>query len=107
MLTISRGATGAALAWTHPQPTAIAYYEVWRSLNAPYFAPAACSPACTLLGTPSAPTYVDTQSQGIGDMDQNYFYRVRAVKPTGAVSALSNTVGEFDFSLMPGSELGQ
>ncbi len=47
--------------------------------------------------------YPDALSHGIGDVAHNYFYRVRAAKATGAPSAGSNTVGEFDFALTPGS----
>ena len=101
-LSISWGAGDAAqLDWTYVTPAGIDHYEVWHSLNAPYFTPGSCS-ACDPPWTTGDLFYLDTLSHGIGDVAHNYFYRVRAAKATGALSAGSNTAGEFDFALTPG-----
>ena len=77
-------------------------YEVWGSVNAPYFTPPAgvlCAQdaRCTAVtGTTHAPA-------ALGDPDSNHAYVVLSSHRCGATStALSNRTGEFDFGVVPG-----
>jgi hypothetical protein len=89
------------LSWPHTDPNVVAY-KVWRSTQ-PYFTPGdAGTEILDELIPPysSVVTYID--SGIVGDPSTNYFYGVIAVNGFGLSSALSNQVGEFDFSLTPG-----
>ena len=102
VLAIHRDTGDAAqLDWIYPTPAGIDHYEVWRSLNAPCFTAGSCS-TCDPPETTSNLTYPDTQSHSIGAVAHNYFYRVRAVKASGPISAGSKTVRDFDFAVVAG-----
>ncbi len=77
-------------------------YEVWGSVNAPYFAPdpsAVCTKfvrCVTVTGTTHAPA-------ALGDPNNNYTYLVLSRHSCGArTTTLSNRTGEFDFGVVPG-----
>lgn len=109
----ARGAN-AGLNWPHVLDGAA--YEVWRD-TAPYFVPHPDAGVGVLVDTipagfvsrgasfafedngepPTPPVKI------IGDPAANYFWVLRSRNGDG-VSALSNRVGEFDFSLSPGEE---
>ncbi len=98
-VTISRSASTITLDW--PAVTNATAYEVWRGVDAPYFAPGsncAASSTCTVV---NAPLHTYTHTGGSGSTADNYTYIVLAVK-SNARSARSNRVGEFDFALVRG-----
>lgn len=101
----------ATLSWPHVMDSA--QYEVWRD-TAPYFTPAAegvqvGTVDAGFVGRGAAFTFEDggalppPEVQIIGDATTNYFWVARSRNGDGA-SALSNRVGEFDFSLTPGDK---
>lgn len=97
-VSIRRTGSDVSLSWS-VMPDAD-YYEVWRSINAPYFSPGAqCSsaPACTLV---AGLAYKDPGA--IGAAAQNYAYLVLSADAYGR-SSQSNRVGEFDFNLTRGN----
>jgi len=103
-LRISRAAGGVKLEWT--AASGVHHYELWRG-DAPYFSPGAAGSAvigdgatgnCSRNAAAVACTHVST----VGDPAANTFYLARAFNAAGG-SADSNRVGEFDFSLQPGS----
>ncbi len=87
------------------EPTTITGYGIWRSTT-PYFNPADAVSSSTQVTTTLSLSWTDDGSVGsitpIGDVDNNYFYVVRAKNGSGW-SANSNRVGEFDFAIVPGS----
>lgn len=100
-LAISRNGADIQLVWsattqdTQGDPLTAVAYRVYARANDPYFTP---TPA-DLLAEVTVPDF--THLNGVGDVDNNYTYVVTAV---GAncwqhESALSNRVGEFDYSL--------
>ncbi|MCP4166309.1 MAG: hypothetical protein GY759_10495 [Chloroflexi bacterium] len=87
----------------HGNETVIGHYEVWRATT-PYFFIGESDCHCTLIVETEQPGFIDQGEDGatvIGDIDQNYFYAVRAVNATGP-SKLSDIGGEFDFPLESG-----
>lgn len=97
VVSISRSGSDVVLTWANV--AGASHYEVWQSVNAPYFAPGAdcaASPACTVV---SATTHRHTGA--LGNTANNYSYVVLAVN-AGGRSGVSNRVGEFDYSLAPG-----
>lgn len=79
-------------------------YEVWRSAE-PYFTPG--DAGSSLLATVTPPTFGApdgllgyTDAGVIGGAPQPYYYVVRALNAAQVVSAESNRVGKFDFSLV-------
>jgi hypothetical protein len=101
----SRSGSTVILTWAHVGVNAT--YQAWRGIT-PYFTPTSVDTSIVGDGTTencanNAGTVTCTNANAIGNPDTNYFYMVRAFNPEGA-SADSNRVGEFDFSLTPGSE---
>ena len=94
--------TTATLSWQHvPQ---YASYEIRRSPR-PYFAwdDADADPRGTVPAPPAGTDVVRFDDENaIGDPAVNAYYLVRGVNAAGAAGE-SNRVGEFDFSLAPGS----
>lgn len=86
-------ATTARLQWS--PVTDVAQYLIYRS-TAPYFTPAP-SPFATDTASPHE------DNGAVGDPATNYYYVVRSACSSGMKSAISNRVGEFDFTLLPGS----
>ncbi|MCA9951436.1 MAG: hypothetical protein KDE48_17425, partial [Anaerolineales bacterium] len=85
-------AIDAELAWQDPMTSCT--YDVFEN-SEPYF-------------TPATPTYLNVTSAHplngrLGDPLTNYFFINRATC-AGGTMVYSNTVGEFDFALVPGSE---
>ena len=80
-------------------------YDIWRSTQ-PYFDPMAADCNCDMVAVTTDLYWVDDGAVGpikpIGDVDNNYFYVVRAQDSAGWSAALNRT-GEFDFALEPGS----
>ncbi len=77
-------------------------YEVWGSINAPYFTPAAGA-VCTVAAGCTAVTGVTHTAAELGDPVNNHTYLVLPVHSCGARSTTpSNRTGEFDFSVAPG-----
>ena len=74
------------------------HYQIWES-TAPYFTPDPAND--TPLGTATSTSY--THTDGLGNATSNHFYVITAVNPCDASSGLSQRVGEFDFTLIPGS----
>ncbi len=96
-IAIGRDGAGAVLSWPHQPPDTS--YQVWRDTS-PYFMPAGEGALLgTLPATSGAMAY--PAAGGIGNPDQNVFYTVLGGL-AGGLSAPSNRVGEFDFSLTPG-----
>ncbi len=121
--------TSIELSWAHPD-TAITLYQAWRAVNDPYFDPNASEG--TKIDQYSFPTglysrdtpfeYVDNGTCGyfvaggaqqtctpqtpnvtvLGDVAHNYFWVVRAGDNIPEYD-YDNRVGEFDFTLVPGS----
>ena len=79
-------------------------YGIWRSTR-PYFDPDAANCNCTKVAETTNLNWNDDGSVGpiipIGDVNNNYFYVVRAQNSAGW-STSSNRTGEFDFALRPG-----
>lgn len=128
---ISIASTGAniELSWEHADITT-ASYQIWRSVNQPYFEPPGAgqmidnySFPTALYGIfepfayiddgvcgyftapPSAPGCTNPQSPAetiLGDVADNYTWVVR-VGSTSTEYDTSNRVGEFDFAIVPGS----
>ncbi|PKO21093.1 MAG: hypothetical protein CVU38_16635 [Chloroflexi bacterium HGW-Chloroflexi-1] len=84
---------GVSLSWTRYDD--VCGYEVHRS-QSPYFSPNEATLVVRVVQNAGFSSYV-----GVGDPNNNYFYVVRSL--TGSDSPASNTVGEFDFALVPGS----
>jgi len=75
-------------------------YEVHAG-TAPYFSPDGLG---TLLHViPGGETTEYSIPFATGDPDTNHFYTVRAINCSGLMLADSETLGEFDWTLMPGS----
>ncbi len=74
-------------------------YNVMRSVNDPYM-----NSRAVLVTTTAVTSYTDTGK--VGDPANNYFYMVIAKNNCGALAARSNYVGEFDFSIEPGTPQG-
>lgn len=76
-------------------------YQLWRSTS-PYFTPG--GGGTTKVYDGKAFSFLDKDSgPAIGDPSTNYFYVLRTVNCTGASTADSTPVGEFDFALVPGT----
>ncbi len=101
----------AKLSWPHVQtdiagnPITVNRYYIYRDTS-PYQAPTATQ-LLTIDGpfTPGDVIHID--SSAVGNASQNYYYYVRAAVTDNyggdILSAFSNHVGEFDFTLVPGS----
>ena len=72
-------------------------YDVYRSLDQPYF-----NPVTPYLGHTGLSGPPNTDSGVIGDTTHSYYYVIRAFKD-GAASATLNRVGVFSFPLVPGT----
>ena len=98
-LQITANGTTAELSWTHLG--ANTHYEIWRDVS-PYFDPA--QGEGTLVDTVAAVTGTNTFSDPnrIGDPAVNTFWVVRG-KVGSSVSASTQHVGEFDYSLTAGT----
>lgn len=109
-ISVARSGSAAVLSWpavtedVNHQPTTVTGYHVWRGTT-PYFDPLRPNCNCRRIATTSTPGFTDTGAVGaitpIGDPATNYFYVGQAINSAGH-SAVSNRVGEFDFSLTPG-----
>lgn len=76
-------------------------YQVWRSLS-PYFTPG--GGGTTQLYDGKAFSYLDmVDGPTVGDPAVNHFYVLRTANCTDTSTADSAPVGEFDFSLVPGT----
>jgi hypothetical protein len=75
----------------------ISHYIVYRSSRV-FFDPQNADSIAAV----TEPSYLDTDG-GIGSCDLNYFYAISAVDLAGNESQLSNTVGEFDYGIIPQS----
>lgn len=75
----------------------ISHYVVYRSAEAS-FTP---QESDSIAGV-TAPSYLDSQS-GIGSPGLNQYYIITAVDMAGNESGGSNTVGEFDYGIIPGT----
>lgn len=69
-------------------------YEIHRSQD-PYFS----ATSSTSIATQSGDTFLS--NVGVGDPNNNYYYSVNTI--TGSPTQSSQRIGEFDFSLVPGS----
>lgn len=85
--------TTARLSWA--AASGAAEYRLYRDLN-PYF-----TPSDLAYQTTTALSYDDAGA--VGDPAENHFYVVKSACGNGFTGAGSNRVGEFDFSLVPGS----
>lgn len=105
VLSLSRQDPALELAWVPAVGATVDHYEVWRSVNAPYFDPADAGCDCAMLAEVDDTRYTDNDTAVtlIGDPDHTYSYLVIAVNAAGA-SAPSNRVAAFDFALqIPGN----
>jgi hypothetical protein len=92
---------GAQLTWTHVGSD-VQHYEVWRAENNPYFVPGQNGVRIADNISPSATSFTDRDG-GLGNSTANSFYAVVSVDANGRSSPVIMRVGEFDFSLTPGS----
>jgi hypothetical protein len=82
------------------------HYEVWRASNTPYFMPGDVGSVQLLPDVESLHETghlyeITDSSSGIGDVNDNSFYVVRAVGGGGGgMTADSNRVGEMDYALV-------
>lgn len=109
---IVAGGSYVSLAWPHELDSAA--YELWRATS-PYFTPDLDAGEGVLVDTVPAGfvsrgATLTVEDDGepptppvtlIGDPETNYFWVLRSINGDG-VSAPSQHVGEFDFSLTPG-----
>ncbi len=79
------------------------HYEVWSAANEPYFTPGAhCdTPAPYECTSVTITSFTDAV---LGSPDTHTVYQVLAASSCGAVSAPGPRLGEFEYTLMPGSE---
>ena len=91
----------AELSWTHVGSD-VHHYEVWRAENNPYFVPGQSGVRIADNISPSATSFTDRDG-GLGNSTTNSFYVVVSVDAGGRPSPVIMRVGEFDFSLTPGS----
>ena len=85
------------------QTTTVTAYGIWRSTQ-PYFDPDATNCNCTKIDETAALSCPGRLAiTPIGDVNNNYFYLVRAQNSAGW-SPVSNRTGEFDFALTPGGQ---
>ncbi len=94
-LNITSDTAGVVLSW---QDTGATEFKVYRAANDPYFTP---DDAVNLLVTITATTYRDVGA--LQAVDQNYSYKVRGADQCAPAAGYVERVGEFDFSLTPGS----
>jgi hypothetical protein len=95
-ITIAKlNATTLRLSWSHDWD--VSWYRVWRGTE-PYFIPSGPTPRTLVQAAPWR--YDDAGA--LGAAGTNYFYLVEDVLSDGILST-SKRVGEFDFSLTPGS----
>ncbi len=103
--------TDAKLSWRHVMtdtfnnPVTINRYYVYRDAS-PYQAPTAT--LLTTIDGPFAPgDVIHIDAGAVGNASPNYYYYVRAAISdkfgNDVLSAYSNHVGEFDFTLVPGT----
>jgi hypothetical protein len=75
-------------------------YQIYRAVNDPYFVSVEAY-GSTSLG---AGSWLDNDTNEVGDVAENHYYFVRATHSTvGCFSDVSKTVGEFDFAIVPGT----
>lgn len=87
---IAASGANIELTWTAGEPTA----NIYRAVNEPYFAPGAAYASGVSSGW--------TDTGAVGNPTANYTYILRAHGGCGE-SADSPRLGEFDFTLVPGS----
>ncbi len=87
------------LAWTHVPPNMT--YQVHRATD-PYFVPSPGNVQVTSSMPFDAPVIYDDPTSETGNPQVNHFYVVAGRNAAGQ-GAPSNRVGEFDFTLVPGS----
>ena len=89
----------------HGESTSVTAYYVWRGTQ-PYFDIEDSGCNCSEVDATPNLNWGDDGFVGgitpVGDIATNYFYVVEAANVVGR-SAHSNRVGEFDFSLVPGT----
>ncbi len=99
-LGISKSGSDAVLGWTNSDAL-VDHYEVWRSTS-PYFQPGDAGSSKLSEVSASVGSLVYTDTGALGDVNNNYFYIVRAFNDFGLLGPISNRVGEFDFGIEPG-----
>ena len=70
-------------------------FEIYRSINDPYFAPN------TVYAADDASPWIDPDTDEVGNILENHTYLIRAVGNCGE-SQDSKRIGEFDFPIVPG-----
>ena len=94
-VSISKSGNDAVLSWNNTD-SLVDHYEIWRSTD-PYFTPQGNTPYATVTAAVGTNNYTDIGA--LGDVNNNYFYVVRAFNDFGLLSPISNRVGEFDREL--------
>ncbi len=97
-LSISKSGNDVVLSWTN-NDSFVDHYEVWRSTD-PYFNPG--DPGTIkvdVAATMGVMSYTDIGA--LGDVNNNYFYVVRAFNDFGLLAPISNRVGEYSITIMP------
>jgi hypothetical protein len=97
-VSISKSGNNAVLTWNNGDAL-VERFEVWRSTD-PYFTPQGTTPYATVTADVGTNTYTDVGA--LGDVNNNYFYVVRAFNDFGLLSPISNRVGEYDYVITPG-----
>ncbi len=103
---VSLARVGSDLVLSWPAAPGAAGYEVWRS-SVPYFVPGdAGATFVQILPTDLSGSFVYTDTGSVGGANPDWYYAVRTVGSTGAVSPVSNRVGKADFTLVetPGAD---
>ena len=89
--------TDVLLSW-QDNPADTGGYDIHRS-TAPYFTPDVNS----ILTSVAAGVTSYTDSNAAGDPASNHFYVIQGKNSCGDVSGFEKRLGEFDFTLVPGS----
>lgn len=99
---ISHNGQDVILSWTH-DPLNAGGYDVWYSLD-PYFQPGDIGAVMVHVPPPALGNQVTwTHAGAAGNALNNFAYIVQGVNSVGVKSGDSNVVGEYGFSLVPGT----
>ena len=88
--------TGGSVQLSWNDVTGATHYDVYRSVDVPYF-----TPADPVYAADVTSPWQDTDPSAIGDPAQNHYYIVRA-RDDGGHTSDGTRHGEFDFALVPG-----
>ena len=99
-LQISRLDTDVRLDWTH-DGSGVNHYEVWRSSTNPYFNPT--DPGASKIADVPADVLTCVDAGAWAEVGVNYYYLVQAVNGSGQASDVTERVGKFALTIVPGA----